>query len=178
MTIKRNILLFLLICFSLTPVQPIIAQEEKPQDEATLKALFIYTFSKHIEWPAGVSTDKFTITVFGNYQLAGKLMTMLKDQNLNGKKIIITEADEIADIPVSNILYVSNKKSEYLKQIQEKFKNSPTLIITEESKLPQGSHINLQTRQNKMTFDLNETFLKSCGMKASRQLHDLANKVE
>ncbi|MBL0105159.1 MAG: hypothetical protein IPP51_16145 [Bacteroidetes bacterium] len=40
------------------------AQLESSRDEATLKALFIYTFTKHIEWPEANNPNKqFVITI-------------------------------------------------------------------------------------------------------------------
>jgi hypothetical protein len=161
--------------FSMTST---FSQVENSKDEATLKALFIYTFTKHIDWPEeSFQNGQFTITVFGNYNITGKLVSMLKGREVYGKKIVIVEAEETTAIQNSQIIFIANSKIDEIKSVMERFKNQAVLIITEEMKMPAGSDINLRVKNNKLTFELNETQLKAEGLKISHQLHDLAEKV-
>jgi hypothetical protein len=102
---------------------------------------------------------------------------MLKGREVNGNKIAVVEAENVNSIQSSSIIFIASSKIEYIKEIKERFKNQSVLIITEEAKLPTGSHINIISKNDKLAFELNETELKQEGLKVSHQLHDLAVKV-
>ena len=55
------------------------------QDEQTIKALFIYNFTKHIEWPKDKSVDHFVIGVIGNTPVYDKLSEIVKDRKIKNR---------------------------------------------------------------------------------------------
>ncbi len=145
-------------------------------DESTVKALFVYNFTKQIEWPVHVmNTQKFVITVLGSSPIKERLNTVLKGRRIFDKPVEIREVQAIEDIQPTHILYVSKSQSAKLSKILEQMDDKGILIITEEKGMAaKGSCINIIQKDETLKFELNDVSIKKQGLKVSNQLYNLA----
>jgi len=55
-------------------------------NESTLKALFVYNFTKHIDWNSiNTSNNKFNIVITGKSEVTKSLISILKNRKIQDK---------------------------------------------------------------------------------------------
>ncbi len=139
-------------------------------------SIYVYSFSKYINWPE--QGDEFVITIVGKSKVKEELEAMAQTKNVGGKKIAVKNANTTADIGKSHIVYVSEDKSSQLDEVLTKVGNAPTLIIAERDGLvKRGASISFVTMEdNTLRFEVNEEALNNRHLKVSKSLLSLAYK--
>jgi hypothetical protein len=153
--------------------QEVLAQDYK------YHPIFIYNFSKYIEWPASQGSEEFIITVVGEAEAYHQMLAILeKKGNINNQKLLVKQSNTVDMVEKSNIVFITKTVSITSQQI-ESFNKQGTLLITEhENMAASGSHINFViTDESKIGFELNSTSAKSSGLKVSSALASLASKT-
>lgn len=153
-----------------------VAQEGSAADEYTLKALFVYNFTKHIDWPTSASMgNRFLICVTGKSEIKEKLQATLKGRKILDKPIEIKEITRPEEAEGAQILYICRGRIETAQSYIDHLFDKPLLIITEDRNMIQkGSCINLIQKDGKLRFELSETNLRNKGLRVSNQLSGLA----
>jgi hypothetical protein len=143
-------------------------------NEYQVKAMFVFNFTKYVEWPEEKSNDAFTIGIIGESEIIEPLERIATQKKVGDRKIVIktlsAETDEYC-----NIIIVSNSRLNKLEQIEKRYTGKGVLIISDESQ--RSAAINLVTRDNKIRFEINQSLAKSGGVKISSQLLSLAVEV-
>jgi hypothetical protein len=149
-------------------------------NESTLKALFVYNFTKHIDWSTiNTPNNKFVIVVTGKSDVTNSLISILKNRKIQEKPIEIIESTSLEDIQNAQILFVTRGTSKKLDVNVEKLSGKGILIVTEEARInAQLSCINIIETQGKLSFEINESNIKKSGIKISSQLRSLARNEE
>jgi hypothetical protein len=149
-------------------------------NESTLKALFVYNFTKHIDWSSiNTPNNKFVIVVIGKTDVTNSLISILKNRKIQEKSIEIIESNSFEDINRAQILFVTKGLAKKLDFNIEKLAGKGILIITDENKIiSQLSCINIIETQGKLSFEINETNIRKSGIKISSQLRELARNEE
>ncbi len=141
-------------------------------------SIFIYNFTKYIQWPASHQSGDFIIAVIGNSPIVEELNKITANKTVGSQKIIVKKFRSAAEIEDCHILFVPSSGSGNFDTVQEKLKGKSTLVITEKSGLAQkGSGINFILLENKWKFELNESATQSAGLKVSRELSQMAISV-
>ncbi len=151
-------------------------QEGEAASESTIKALFIYNFTKHIEWPAAVmNTTRFTIVTFGENDVKERLAGVLKGRKLFDKNVEIRAVSSTDEIAGAQILYIGKSQSSSIEKIVQQYGDKGILIISEERGInAKGTGINLIRKGDNLRFEINEPALRKAGLKVSNQLISLA----
>ncbi len=145
------------------------------EDENTLKALFIYNFTKHVEWPKGKIGDKFVIGVIGSSPVYEKLNQILKDRKVKDLTVEVRRISTTVNVEACNVIFVTNGETTKLKAVSEISDFFGILVITEEKNITKsGSSINFKQQDDRMKFELNDSEIKKAGLKISTQLYELA----
>ncbi|MEM6524055.1 MAG: YfiR family protein [Bacteroidota bacterium] len=162
----------ILICSSFTSV-------EGPDTNAKVKAIFLYNFSKHVEWPEAMATGRFKIGIYGTYPtLWEELERMSKIKRRGDRSFEIIQFDRMDKIVPTHILFVVKNNANDLTRISKQLKNSSTLLVTEEEGyIKKGAHINLYYENNKQKMELNPSTFGDNGLKASSQLVSISKVV-
>jgi hypothetical protein len=168
-TIKNSILSFVLVglaSFSL------VAQE-RPMHE--VHSMMIYNFIKYIEWPTETKSGDFIIGVYGDQEVFNALNKWYGGKDKMGQKIVVKLYNNPSEISKCHMLYLAGPKSNDFEAVKNKFKNSPTLIVTDNKGLAQkGSGINFKMEGNKLKFELNQSTVQAANLKVSGQLASMA----
>jgi len=165
------LLCVLIFCFAAIPVP----KDGEPTDANTVKALFIYNFTKQIEWPlSSVSGTKFTISVLQNEELANSITEILKGRKIFDKLILVKNVSTAKEIIGSQILFIPKGKITKIRNELSSISENGLLIISEEKTLPAISSINLTEKNNQMRFELNLAAIKRQNLKTSNVLIKLA----
>jgi len=170
----QNITRLFLVCFvGLLFVSQAHSQEEK------YITLYLYNFTKHIEWPDEYKGDDFVIDVLGHNSVYEKLKVMLRSKNREGQNFIVNHPSGVEAIdPNCNILFVGHWKSNLLKTALKRVGDHGTLIVSEKGgMLEKGSDINLVIRNQKIMYEVKKSSLEARGLSFSLDLTSLAQRV-
>lgn len=150
-------------------------QSANDMNEETIKAMFLYNFTKHFEWPSGEAEKEIVIGVYGSEKIKNALTLITKNKQNNGKSLSVKEISDTENLEDCNILFISSSVNHLINHIREKLNGKPVLIVTEEKKMPpSGVGVNIVHMEDKIRFELNETAIKNAGLKTSKHLLSLA----
>jgi len=139
------------------------------------QTLFIYNFSRLIEWPANYRTGPFIIGILGTSEIAGELETYTKGKKVGSQDISVIRYKSPQEIATCHILFVPFVKTKQVAEILGILNGKSTLIITEKSgALDEGSAINFVIIQDKMKFELKSENASKYGIRFSSKLQEMA----
>ncbi len=143
-----------------------------------MKTMFIYGFTKNIEWPLNYKEGNFVIGVIGNSNLSSELNNLASTRRAGNQAIEIKKFQSASSIEKCHMLIVSPDHTSDFQEILNKVKNGSTLLITEKAGLArQGSAINFIVQDNKQAFELNKGNAEKYDLKVSTSLSTLAVNV-
>ncbi len=146
--------------------------------EYAVKAMFIYNFTKYIDWPNNSNSNEFIISVYGDSEITPFLREIAMKKNVNGKQIIIRSVHSLVDAVGSQILFMPEIAKINLSTLSPNQKSKLGLIISEGiGSLNMGVHISLVNVNDKIRFELNEIALKNDEIKYSKELVILSDKL-
>lgn len=160
-------LLGLLLCFG-----------AKAQDEK-FKALFMYNFTKYIEYPASKQSGNFVIAVLGDSPIIGELQTIAERKTVGQQKIEVKKISASDDVSKCHIIFVPEGKSGQASEIAGKLVGKGVVLITDKPGLGKSvADINYITNAGKQSFEVNQTHLKEHGVNVASTLLTLGKVVE
>lgn len=149
---------------------------QKIDTNAKIKAVFIYNFTKYIEWPAADQEGEFRIGILGeNPALFAELDKMSKVKKVANRSFSIKSFSSIEKAGLFHILYIPASNTELLKNAVVKLKGKSTLIVTEKPGMAQkGSGINFVIVGSRQKFELNKSNVSQHNLKVASVLENLA----
>ncbi len=144
-----------------------------------IKAIFLYNFTKYIEWPASYKQGEFVIGILGSSPLVTELEKMALKSKVGTQSFVIKKFKDVSDITSCHMLYISNSKTGSMEAAINKLKKTSTLVISEcGGCAKKGSAINFVSVDNKQRFELNKTNAGKFGLQVSSNLATLAIMVD
>jgi hypothetical protein len=140
--------------------------------------MFIYNFSRLIEWPANYKTGPFIIGVIGNSETLSELEAYTANKSVGSQEIKIKKFNIPAEIATCHILFVPYSKTKLVPEIIQRIGNNSTLIITEKNgAIDLGATFNFIVIGDKLKFEIKPDNAKSKGINMSSKLNEMAYKV-
>lgn len=159
--------LLLLCCFRNGTVQAQANQE-------SLKAVFIYNFTRYIEWDNLDTENTFIIGIMGTSALDRPIEAIAKSSVIKNKKIILKRFSSPEDISYCHILFVPREYPVPLRTVSDKVDKKVLIIGEKPGAARQGASINFTVVNDKLKFEISQYAIASAGLKASSQLLKLA----
>ena len=151
----------------------LIGQEEK------FKALFIYNFTKYIEWPLDMGGDNFNIVVLGNIELANQLMDISSKMKVGSKKMNVIISNSIDEIPNCQIVIFGSSKTEQLAAFAQKVKGNKVLIVCDKDKSCQkGACINFIKKNGNLNYEISKSNMDGANLKYNSTLTALGSLLD
>lgn len=150
------------------------AMAQKDEQEANLKAVFIYNFSRYIDWGSSAGESDFIIGVIGNSAVEKSVAEIAKTNTVNTKKIIVRHFNKPEEISFCHILFIAGNNSIPLQPVLD---NTPKGVLTVSERpgaAKQGTAFNFVVVNEKLKFEANLKAISAAGLKASSQLLRLA----
>lgn len=162
----RKFLLFaLFMCLFIGPGS---AQGDK------FKALFIFNFTKYVEWSGDYKTGDFVIAVYGSSDVFSSLQIIGQSKTVGNQPIRVIKVNSPSEASKCNVFYVTPSKSDQVDAVADKFKNTSTLIVTDApSPFPKDACINLVLVNGKQKFEISKGNLQKQNLKVSSSLLSL-----
>lgn len=169
---KRAFFFFSVLFLSVTAM----GQIDVKQAEAHIKAVYIYNFSKYIEWPADYRDGDFVIGVVnGSSAMIAELTKMAASKTAGSHKFVVKNFKSAGEIDKCNILYIPESSNGQLTEVLKKIKGKSTLLVTESvGDAKKGAAINFVLKNSKQEFELNKGNAERSKLVVSSSLSTLA----
>jgi hypothetical protein len=139
--------------------------------------LFVYNFTKYIQWPEGSIKNEFVIGVFGKSPIFDELQKMGEVKKAGDKTIRIIELSETTLNSEVHILFVPEQKSNQIATILAALKGKPVLLVSDKPGLVEkGAGISFLSDHNNLKFEMNSNSITTQNLKISKTLEALAFK--
>jgi hypothetical protein len=139
------------------------------------QAMFIYNFSRLIEWPTNYKTGPFVIGTFGPSPVADELTSYTTGKKVGTQDITIQEIKSVDEINKCHILFIPFSRTKQIDQIVSRIGNMSTLLITEKGgAIDLGSAINFLIVGDKLKFEMKQANASKYGIKVSAKLQEMA----
>lgn len=164
-TLKRIVCAFLLM---------LCAKANAQVYNETVKSLFVFSFTKYIDWPYIKTGGSFTIGVAGSkniYTLLSRSAPGKKVQDLAVNIIHVSTAQEAAEC---QLVFIGHDEEQKIRDFADALKEKPVLIVTEDQPSDvKDIGINIFEQDKKIKFKLFEDVIKKSGLKISSDLINL-----
>ena len=95
-----------------------------------VQAMFVYNFTKYIEWPASSRSGNFVIVIYGDSPIYEELIKIADSKSAGSQSIEVRKVGSVGDISSPHMVFISQSKSKDIDAIISKIGNTPTLIIS------------------------------------------------
>jgi len=137
--------------------------------------IFMYNFTRYIQWPDDKQNGDFVIGVLGNSEVVSGLEKMASTKKVGTQSIKVKILSSVNEVNDCHMLFIPSSKSNTLDDVKSSLSSSSTLIITEKEGLGrQGSAINFIVKDGKLRFELNKQATELANLKVSGDLTKLA----
>lgn len=140
------------------------------------QSVFIYNFTRLIEWPADYKSGDFTIGVIGSGEVFNELKNYTTSKMVGVQPIKVVRFNATAEISRCHILFVGYGKTKELAEMLSKLGGGSTLIVSEnKAAIDKGSAINFVIIEDKLKFELKTSNASSVGLKIHSNLENMAS---
>jgi len=162
-------IIFLILSGTLLLSTYLQAQDKK------FHSVFIYNFTKYIEWPSAYNSGDFIIGVLGKSDITQNLQEMANMKTVGKQKMVVKVFNSVNEIGKCNMLFIPTSQSDQIGLVKSRLSNSATLIISEKNGLGRkGSGINFVVENGRWRFELNRSVVENQNLKVSSELDKLA----
>lgn len=149
----------------------------KSQSAAKIKASFLYSFTKSIEWPKEESIGTFKICILNSEEIYNNLLPFTSVNKFRGKvPFQVINCKKKSEIVPCQILLVNTQNENDLRGIYSKIKGKPVLMVAENLVDYQLSIVSFVEVNSRMNYIINKSKLKESGLKPkSSVLLELSN---
>lgn len=142
--------------------------------ELKYQALFIYNFTRYIEWPDN-NSNEFVIGVVGKSSIYNDLQNIAAGKRVGPKTIVIKKFAGSENISNCQVLFVSSDAVSLLSTNLTLFQKSNTLLVTDKyGSIKKGASINFVVNEGKQRFELSRNAITRTGLVVNTQLTDMA----
>jgi hypothetical protein len=176
----KKLFFILLLPLILLTQSAAIKMDQSEEAGARIKAIYIYNFTKYIEWPNDYKEGNFVIGVLGtNAPLLSELNKMASSKTVGNQKLEIKSITNLADAAQCHIIYILTDNSNQIADVINKIKGRSTLIVTDKAGMAkQGAGINFSIVENKQKIELNKANIEKYKLKIASTLVEMAVQVK
>ena len=169
-----------LILFSARSTEA-LAQKIDNINEYQLKAVFIYNFSKFIEWPESAFADSnanFEVCVIGDNPF-GDTLQALNNRSYKTHPLLVNYPQTIDEAKTCRILYVGDSKnSPQWKDLIKNIGDAPVLTVSSsEDAVQSGIGVGFIIKEGKIRWALNLNATRKAQLKVSAKLIEIAISI-
>jgi hypothetical protein len=168
------------------PSLPLIAFQPDPvgvASEYTLKAVFLYSFGRYIDWPPEYlpqATGAFVIGVLGDDPFGDALDKIAAAKKIHDRQIVLRRFKSLAEYQPCHILFVTRSvPAEQQAEVIRKLQDKPLLLVGEMPGFAaQGGTVNFFVDQDTVRFEINLQAAKQQKLSINAKLLSLARLLK
>ena len=159
-----------------------LGAEASTLSETQVKALFLFNFTKYVEWPESAfasPTAPLTIGLLGDTELAEPLRALVSGKTVNGHPIVIEDKISADKATNCHILFLSAVEPKQLSALLPALRGQPVLAVGEHEKFTRlGGIVNFGWRDQKVRLEINTVTAGEARLKLSAKLLGVADVVQ
>jgi len=169
---RKTILLLCVLCLG--------AQfSEIKAQTSTFKALFLFNFTKNIDWPPSAGSDELVITVLGDDDIMAELQKIAKVKKAGNKTIRVVSARSVKDVGHSHIVFLGSAKSSLMSSLSYEQKGKSVLLVADKKGLcKQGAGISFLTVGGKLRYEICQAHIEKHNLKVTQKIISLGIAVQ
>ena len=139
-------------------------------------ALFIYNFTRHVQWPDVGTT--FKVGVFGSDNATMVLKENLANRKYRDKSIEVVNVRNSKDAAACQILYAPKSNRSDIVQLLDAIAGRSILTVTEDDMIDMGACISFVLKGTRLNFRISKKKVEERGLLASAALLSLGEIVD
>lgn len=148
-----------------------------PRSEYEVKAVYLYNFTKFVNWPADQANSALNICLIGRDPFEGRL-DALNGKTVQGRQLKVLSFDVASPVLQCQMLFISQSESRRFNSLLERLQGMPVLTVSDiPGFLYEGGMIGLHSDGNLIRFSINLKRIRSEGLAVSSRLLELAVEV-
>ena len=163
----------LAVCALLTAV-PSWPQGAAPSREYQIKAVFLFNFTRFVDWPQAVFANAQTpmsICVLGEDPFGKDLDDVVQGETAQGHSLIVQRLHSVEEAASCHILYVSRSEAPRFDEIRAALNGKPVLSVSDaEGFIRSGGIVRFDTMSGKIRLSINPEAAKRAGLTVSSKL--------
>ena len=157
---------------------PAVAAEPVPLAEHQIKALYLFNFTKYVEWPAYTNAAPFVIGVAEAPNVRNDLIEITRGKHLQGRDIIIRAITSAEDIKGCHILFIGDGNRQRLNELLQAARGVAVLTVGEaDAFLALGGMINFTNKENRVRLEISLDAVRYARLNMSAKLLTVASAV-
>lgn len=149
--------------------------------EYQVKAVFVYNFSRFVEWPPQTFTapnEPFVIGILGSDPFGARLDEAVRGEQIDQHPLVVRRFRNLGEIGDCRILYIDRSESAKVQQILAALDHRNTLTVTDlEGATERGVMIQFTTENNRIRLRINVESARAAGLTISSKLLRTADIV-
>ena len=126
--------------------------------EHEIKALYLFNFTKYVDWPENAFADSnscYTIGIAGSEEIFNDLDKLTNGRSVNGRKLRIQHIEKAEDARKCQIVYLGRGSEKLVGTVLEVVRHRPVLTVGEhENFLAQGGMVHFAREENKVRMEI------------------------
>jgi hypothetical protein len=147
-----------------------------PDGRLQVPFVFIYNFTKYIQWPATQQSGDFVIAVVGNSPVFDELSKITANKTVGTQKIVVKKLTSAATSTTARSCFVPGAR-QFRSRAGKAQGQGRAGDHREAGMAKKGQRHNFVMQDNKWKFELNEAMTQHAGLKVSKELAKLAIPV-
>ena len=142
--------------------------------EYQVKAVFVFNFSRFVEWPAQAftaPTQPFAICILGDDPFGPRLDEAVRGEQINQHPLLVRRFRSVGEAGDCQILYIDRSEGRELPQILAALDHRSTLTVSElNDSAERGGMIQFMTENNRIRLRINVDSARAAGLTISSKL--------
>lgn len=157
---------------------PILALQAQTAEEYSIKAAFLYNFSKFVDWPPESfpnATDAFVVCVLGQNPFGTALEEVVRGKTAGDRKIVLKKVADAQQAKQCQILFVSSSEKKRLPMLLGQLQGASVLTVGEtEGFIASGGLVNFKLDGERVRLEIDNEAAGRAGLHISAKLLSLA----
>lgn len=148
--------------------------------EYQIKATFLYTVAKFVEWPAGKNdvSSAIRVGVYGKDPFGTVLERACAGQTVNGRPLVVERVRDLEQAGQYHILFISSSEAKRLGQVLSQLSDKSVMTVSDIPDFTeQGGMVNLVMKKESVGLGINLGAAERAHLKISSRLLKLARVV-
>lgn len=150
--------------------------------EYQVKAVFLYNFSRFVEWPDGAFADAkspFVVGVFGFDPFGADLDEAVRGESVRGHPLVVRRVRNAAEAAQCQILFIHHSEGERLDEVLGVLEKRSTLTVSDiDGAAQRGVMIRLVTQDGRIRMRINVDSARAAQLTISSNLLRSAQIVD
>jgi hypothetical protein len=169
----RGKLWLLLAAFAGLMVAQALSASDAPT-ENQVQAVFLFNFSRFVEWPAqtfAAPSDPFVIGIVGSDPFGARLDEAVHNEQINGHTLTVRRFRSISELDHCQILFIDRSEIGRLAQILAALDHHSILTVSQaDGAAQQGVMIQFATENSRIRLRINVDSARAAGLTISSKL--------